>query len=119
MESKTVVLVAIAVLSFISGAVVQYTHRRDSLLQPLFLLIGAFLIFLWYYRDTEERGFRRTPLLNIGVIAVAIVALPYYFFRSRGVKGGFFALGLFILVLIGSGVLTVTGQYATHYFLSH
>jgi hypothetical protein len=115
MKSKSAVLIAIAVLSFISGAVVQYLNRAGSPMEFVFLGLAAFLIFYWYHIDTEERGYRRTSLLNISVIALAVVALPYYFFRSRGTKGGFVAVGFFVLAFVGAGILTVAGQYATYY----
>ena len=53
----------------------------------------------------------------MGVVALAIVALPYYFFRSRGLKRGALATLLFFLAAIGYGVFCVAGQYAVWYGL--
>jgi hypothetical protein len=63
-------------------------------------------IYWWYYLDKNETRYRAGPLMNAGVIALAIVALPIYFVRSRGWKRG----GLFILMLaVAVGVTTVLG----------
>jgi len=57
-----------------------------------FDLGGSFLsllpIYWWYHLDKDETGYRAGRLLNVGVAALAIVALPVYFIRSRGWKRG-------------------------------
>jgi hypothetical protein len=70
-------------------------------------LIFSFLCFSWYRLDSEHRQYRRTFLLNIGVIALAPVAIPCYVVRSRpaGQKGrGLLRLGGFVLLLIAASV---------------
>ena len=71
-----------------------------------FDLGGSFLsllpIYWWYHLDKDETGYRAGPLLNVGVAALAIVALPVYFVRSRGWKRG----GVICLYALGAvGVL--------------
>lgn len=119
MTSKTWVLVAFLVLSFVVGVVGQYYYPGMDLspADMWFLPVFAFLVFLWYRIDSEQRSFKRSPWLNIGVIAIAIIALPYYFFRSRGFKGGALATFLMLLVFIFSGALTVAGQFSAYYGL--
>ncbi|WP_460834774.1 hypothetical protein [Lysobacter humi (ex Lee et al. 2017)] len=85
----------------------------DLWLLPAF----ALMIFWWYRTDTSERNYKRTPWLNVSVIAVAALALPYYFFRSRGFKRGAVATLALILAMIASGLLTLGGQYAAYYGL--
>jgi len=46
--------------------------------------------------------YRAGPVLNVGVIALAIVALPIYFIRSRGWKRGS------VSIVKAGGVLAVT-----------
>ena len=46
-------------------------------------LLASSLIFWWYWTDSTLRAYRRSPLLNVAVIAVAFVAIPYYLIRSR------------------------------------
>jgi hypothetical protein len=45
-------------------------------------------IYWWYHQDKAETQYRAGPLMNAGVIALAVVALPIYFVRSRGWKRG-------------------------------
>ena len=71
-----------------------------------FDLGGSFLsllpIYWWYHLDKDETGYRAGPLLNVGVAALAIIALPVYFVRSRGWKRG----GVICLYALGAvGVL--------------
>ena len=71
-----------------------------------FDLVGSFLsllpIYWWYHLDKGETGYRAGPFLNVGVAALAIVALPVYFVRSRGWKRG----GIICLYALGAvGVL--------------
>jgi hypothetical protein len=119
MSSKNYVLVAIAVASFVCGVVGQYFYP-EALQRPSdfwFLGLFAFLIFAWYVFDTNQRAYRRTPMLNVCVVALAGIALPYYFFRSRGAKGGFIALALFVLAFLGSSALTIAGEYFAYHAL--
>src|SRR5713226_9149564 len=59
-------------------------------------LLLVMLIYWWYYLDKTQRTMRTGPLLNIGVVALPIVAIPVYLFRSRGFKSGFVSFLLFI-----------------------
>jgi hypothetical protein len=117
MKSKTLILCLLggAALSF--GAIDQYFYPGEAVPPTAiaFTLITVALIFLWYRFDAAEAGYRRTPWLNVGVIAVALLALPYYLFRSRGAKRGFIAIGLLVLAFIGMNLLSMAGAYAVYY----
>ena len=119
MRPKTLIIVLLLVASFLSGAIDQYFYP-GQMWPPTalaFTVVGAFMIFLWYRIDSTEIGYKRSPWLNVAVIALAIVALPYYFFRSRGAKRGSIATGLMIAAFIASGVLSMGGMYAAYYGL--
>jgi CDP-diglyceride synthetase len=71
-------------------------------------LLASSLIFWWYWADSTSRSYRRSPLLNVAVVAVAFVAVPYYLVRSRergrrlpalGKMLGFFLLMVVALVV--------------------
>lgn len=47
-------------------------------------LMALGVIFAWYRRDAQQRGYRRSAGLNVMIVAVAIISVPYYLFRSRG-----------------------------------
>jgi len=121
MKPKTLVLAMMGFVSFSGGAISQYYRARHlhppSGVPISLVLVSALLIFVWYRLDADQRSYRRTFFLNLSVIALAVVALPYYFFRSRGAKGGLVAILLFILLLVVSFFLSYMGQYFTYYAL--
>ena len=67
-------------------------------------LLFSLLIFWWYWADSTSRSYRRSPLLNVAVIAVGFLAVPYYLLRSRekGQRLNAFArmLGFVVLILV-------------------
>jgi hypothetical protein len=119
MNPKTVVIGLMALLTFLGGATVQffYQHhaRPPALTAVVSVVISAFLIFLWYRLDTDQRSYRRTYLLNIGVVGLCLIALPYYFFSSRGVKGGFVASLLFVLAIVAQFFVSMAGRYFIYF----
>lgn len=119
MSPKSRVLAVFAVTSLISGAIDQYVYpgRQFPPTAIGFMVLGSFLIFLWYRIDSEQIGYRRSPWLNVSVIMLAVVALPYYFFRSRGAKRGAAATCTLLLAYVVSGMLSIAGSYLTYYGL--
>jgi hypothetical protein len=119
MNQKTLLLVALAITSFLCGAVRQYFTPgvAQAPSDIAFVLTGTLVVFLWYRIDSNIRNYQRSALLNVGVIALTIIVLPYYFFRSRGAKGGFLALGWFLAFLVVSYALDLAGGHATYYAL--
>jgi hypothetical protein len=75
-------------------------------------VVALFFTFAWYRLDSESRAFKRTPLLSIAVVGVGIVALPYYLFRTRGLRQGAIATLIFIFVVIGYSAMGYVGQLA-------
>jgi hypothetical protein len=65
-------------------------------------IVSIPLIFWWYHVDKREHDYQAGPLMNGGILAVAIVALPIYFVRTRGWKRGavatLLALGIFAIL---------------------
>ena len=119
MSSKTLVLILLAFASFLSGMIDQYFYPGQQWppTAVAFTVIGVFLIFVWFRLDSGQIGYRRSPWLNVSVVALAIVALPYYFFRSRGVKHGAIYSAFTLLAFLASGALSLAGTYATYYGL--
>lgn len=116
MSPKNLMLLALAISSFVVGAVNQYFFpgRVFPPTTLIFTLISAFLIFMWYRLDANGRSYARSLGLNVCVVAVTIVALPYYFFRSRGAAQGFVATLLLVLAYVASYVLTYAGAYSVY-----
>ena len=119
MNPKLLTLLALVTVSFAQGAVGQFIYpgRIYTKSDLIFALAGAILIFVWYRLDANERGYRRSPWLSIAVVGVTIVALPYYFFRSRGARGGSIALGISLICAVCLGLITTAGEYVTYYAL--
>jgi hypothetical protein len=118
-NSKAMILAIFVIASFATGIVGQYFWPEAQLsgADVAYAVFGTFLIFAWYHIDARQRGYRRPAWLNIGVILLAIVAMPYYFFRTRGLKGGLISTGLALLLMVGTSVLTSLGKLATWYSL--
>jgi hypothetical protein len=67
-------------------------------------------IFWWYHVDKAEKQYRAGPLMNVGVVALAVIALPVYFIRSRGWKRGSISILKGILVLAAITLLGMLGE---------
>jgi hypothetical protein len=71
-------------------------------------LLFSFLCFYWYRLDSDIHQYRRGALLNVGIVMLAIVAVPYYLVRSRprGQKAwALLRLAGFIVLLMVAAVL--------------
>lgn len=62
-------------------------------------LVAVALIYWWYHVDKREHNYHAGPLMNAGVIALTIVAMPVYLIRSRGWKAGSIATALAAVIL--------------------
>ena len=110
---------AMAAFSLVSGAVEQYFQPGQSLgstgLVNAFL--GVLLVFLWYRVDAEQCGYRRSPGLNFAIVGFTLFGLPYYFFRSRGWRSGAVATLVFLLAIIGAGLLHGMGTTLVYHLV--
>ena len=116
-NKKNIVLLVLAILAFINGATTQYLE--PGVVFPKtdmwFMFAGIFFIYMWYYIDSEQVKYKRGALLNIAIVALGAVALPYYFFRSRGFKKGLIHTVIFFLLVALWVVLQTGGAYAVYY----
>lgn len=110
---KLVVFGALMLTALLSGVAHQIAVPGEAV-APIdipFMLVGAFLLFFWFRLDSDERSYKRSPLLNIGVMGFAVVVLPYYFFRTRGFARGLAASGAFLAVGIMYSLLKFVGIF--------
>ena len=49
-------------------------------------ILSSFLIFLWYCRDRDATGRRRSLARNIGVILLPFVTIPWYLMRPQPLR---------------------------------
>ncbi len=68
------------------------------------------LIFWWYHADKGERNYEAGPLMNAGVVAASVLALPIYFVRTRGWKRGMIATALAAAALGATYLLGEAGE---------
>ncbi|MDB5812143.1 MAG: hypothetical protein JWN94_4265 [Betaproteobacteria bacterium] len=93
MKPKSVALAGI-LLSALIGGVLDVLCARASGgvklwidLGPIF--IGLAFTFMWLHHDGLQVGYRRSALLNVGIIVMGIIFIPVYFYKSRptGARG--------------------------------
>ena len=113
MRAKTLALLVLAAISFVSPAVERAVTGRVELLSSFGLTetaLSLIVLFWWYHLDKAEHDYRAGRLMNAGVLLVAVVALPIYFIRSRGWRRGGIAIGVALLFLAGTFVLSELGE---------
>jgi hypothetical protein len=103
---KTIALILLGVVSLVGPFVELLATGRVEALSKFDLattIVSIPLIFWWYHVDKREHDYQAGPLMNGGILAVAVVALPIYFVRTRGWKRGavatLLALGIFAILL--------------------
>ena len=100
--SKQILLVAILIVVFIMSFMNTTLTGHLSAPMPwkaIEQLTLACCIYGWYHIDKVQRQYPAGALLNIAVVALSIVAVPIYLFRSRGAKQGAKSFILFLVFL--------------------
>lgn len=114
MSGKNIALGSLLGLAFLSGLLEHWfaaSHVAPTL-STGHLAISVALIFTWFYLDSRERNYQSTVALRLFIAGLTVFALPYYFFRSRGARLGFKAVGLAVLVFISAMILYRFGTWA-------
>jgi hypothetical protein len=86
MTQKRILFVML--LLMVLDGFVDATYSANGRTQPLawcipLTLCFSFLTFVWYRRDSDEHAYRRSRWLNIGIILLTPLTVPYYLLRSR------------------------------------
>ena len=105
MTPKTSALILLGLVSLLGPLLERGSTGRVEPLGSFDLaitLVSIALIFWWYHADKRQRNYAAGPLMNVGVVALSMVALPVYFVRSRGWKRGLVA------TLFAAGILAIT-----------
>ena len=100
---KTMALILLGVVSLVGPFAEMLATGRVEALSKFDLattIVSIPLIFWWYHVDKREHGYEAGPLMNVGILAVAVVALPVYFVRTRGWKRGATATLLALVVFL-------------------
>ncbi|WP_235580588.1 type IV pilin protein [Rhodanobacter sp. Root179] len=82
-----------------------------SIVDVVFIGASLSFVFLWYRNDTNIHKFKRSGGFGVAIVGLAILAIPYYLFRTRGIAKGFIGTTLFALVLFGQVIFSIGGAY--------
>ena len=108
---KTIALILLGVVSLVGPFIEMLTTGKVedfSNFDVAATVVALPLVFWWYHVDKRERDYQAGPLMNAGILVLAVVAFPIYFVRTRGWKGGAMATLLatvFFAILLGLGEL--------------
>lgn len=92
------------------GATLGEEGRAPAASLLIFTFIELALILAWVHFDSLERGFRRSAMLNIGIVAMALVFVPMYLYQSRKPEDRIKAFtGLAVFVTLATGVQVAAG----------
>lgn len=86
------------------------SHRMPTphVWELLHAFLFSFTAFVWYCRDSDAQGYRRSLMRNIGFIFVAVLFVPFYLVRSRAPGQKWRALlrlaGFVLLMLLATGI---------------
>ncbi len=102
-------LLALAAAIGVSSALADARRAEEPALLTLAYNIGfGALTFAWVHFDSLRRGYRPSLLLKVGVVLLAVAALPWYLVRSR--RGA--AIGVALARLVGFFLLLVIAATA-------
>jgi hypothetical protein len=104
------ITVSLTALGFLYGAAwVYFSHVGDApQIVVVFGILMTATVFEWMRQDAYARSFKRSPIMNVAVIALPVVTVPVYLFRTRGLRGGMLgtavALTIFLISWLSSWV---------------
>ena len=91
------ILIAMLGLSVISGAMTGYFEANHAIEPPwsefASTLILIVLTLSWYHVDSNEHNYVRSIWLNMLILGLAIIGIPYYLINSRAKGKKLAALG--------------------------
>lgn len=105
-------LIALALLSLLSGAVSAYGglhHVRLGMIEiPLTFAFMA-VVYAWYRRDAIQRRFYGGTMMGGGVLAATLLVVPIYLYCSRPEGERLRPIMTFLGLMLLSMVISVIG----------
>jgi hypothetical protein len=110
---------------FFCATLIELVSPRGGLLALNILF--SFLTFLWYCRDRDAHGRRRSLGRNIGVILLPFITIPWYAMRHQPLRGKLRALlrflgfvGLMLVAVVAGALMTalVAGVFGINFATS-
>jgi hypothetical protein len=71
-------------MCFVAGAAAMLLPAIGTL---FFKLLFGFLPFLWYCRDRDAHGRRKSLSRNLGIILLPFITVPWYLMRHQPMRG--------------------------------
>jgi hypothetical protein len=99
-------MLALAAVSGVATQLFADSAREIELAEGL---IVALLVASWCHHDARERGDTLSRRLFLGIFLLALIFLPVYFFRTRGIRGlvSILLALAFYIAMIGVQMLTM------------
>lgn len=117
-RAKRIVLISVLCLWTLAGVMYGLLDESSSAYGVLVLahgLLTSLLALLWVHYDSETRDYKPSKALRLMICLLAIVALPYYLLRSRGLNGIVTilkAVGFLILISIVNAITQAITEVA-------
>lgn len=113
-KEKAAALVTMGAISFVMPALERAITGQVEMLSTYGLaetVLSLITLFWWFHLDKAEHDYRAGRLMNAGVLVLAALALPIYFLRSRGWRGGAIAIAWAAVFLGLIFVLEEAGEW--------
>jgi len=100
-----------ALVGFVSGC--GLAQFRIPGFGSMGAIAGALLLsiatFTWFRADSFQRSFPRSATLDVAIVGLTMLVLPYYLIRSRGPKAGLKAIAAGLSIYVLNVLATVIG----------
>ena len=103
-------LAAVALLSPVVETLMTGRVESFSAYDIAASFVSLLPIYWWYHLDKDQQDYRAGRLMNVGVAALAAIALPVYFIRSRGWKRGAIATAIALGVVGALYLVELLGE---------
>jgi FAD/FMN-containing dehydrogenase len=105
--NKSIPLALLIAASLLAGWLERGTFLAPTavgIVSTVFAFAAVALVFWWFRIDASERNLKPSRRLQVCMVALTIITLPYYLFKTRGGKRGAAAtagaLGVFVVAMI-------------------
>lgn len=114
-KQKSSAIAAMFGLSFVTGIVIAALSSQNAVSgMPLGIqLVANVLLFVFGFRwlgaDSAQRDIRRPMWLNVGIVLLAAVFVPYYLYKTRAEGARLAPILNFFGLVLGCAVTSAVG----------
>jgi hypothetical protein len=106
-------MIASGALTGIGDFVAQNHGGSQHTLDIPTVIIWIILIKMWFSAEWKEKEIQPSRFYHIGVWAIALIAVPWYFLKFRGLRNGSIAIAMVVGILVAYCVVYLAAWYAT------